>query len=603
MIEQKKRSEIEEKYKWDVTKIYKTEDNWYKDLDKFKEEIKLIDNYKGKLFSSSNVLQKYLELTEKLSKLENELHLYAFLLENEDATNVNSQKLTQLITDAVFTLEEKLSFFDEEFFNTDYDKILSILDSNEYLQKYKNYFAKLNRYRNHHLTEEKELIVNKLFKPISGISDIYEMLTNTEIKYGFIIDEKGDRVELTDSNYSLYIKSKDRNIRKRAFNLMYKGMKSFKNTIAVTYKNDIEANTSLAKIYNFDSYLKQSLFEDDIDLKVYDNLINSVNKNLDKLFLYYKLKKDILKLEQMHLYDMYVNMVEEKDKTYSYEEAQKIVIDALSVLGEDYTEKVKNIFSSRSIDVYNNVGKRSGAFSIGTYDTDTYILLNFEGKLNDVSTIAHEMGHSIHTVYSNKFNDRQYSSYTIFVAEIASTVNELLLSDYLLKTSTDDREKLNIINNLLDTYKGTVYRQTMFAEFEKEVYNRKENGKSLTVEDFCSYYYELNKKYFGDDIVVDEEIKYEWERIPHFYTPFYVYKYATSISAATIIAKKILSKDIEFRDKYLEFLKMGSREFPLEELKTLGIDMTKSEVVDGTLDYFKDLTQKFREIYKKVNKL
>ena len=544
MKKQKTRSEISDKYKWDLTRIYKTDEDWNNDFNKLKELSKDIEKYEYNLFESKDNLENYLILSEKLEKLENKLESYASLHQSEDATNVTYQKMTNDITDLVMKINEKDSFFDELFYKTEFSKIEEYAKESEIINLYLEVFRRKLRYKDHYLPKDKEKLVSKILKPMYASGEIYSMLTDAEFKFG----------------------------------------------------NNIDASIALNKVYNFDSVRKSSLYSDNIDIKVYDNLIDSVHNNLDKLFKYFALKKKLLNLDEIHLYDLYTKVIDEDEKNYTYEEAKELVLKALNPLGEDYLEKAKSIFDNRLVDVYNNIGKRGGAFSSGTYDTEPYMLLNYEGKVRDVSTIAHELGHSMHTTYSNLANPRPYSNYRIFVAEVASTVNELLLAFYMLDNSQSKDEKLLILNELLDNYKATIYRQTMFAEFEKEMYRRRENEESLSHEDIEKYYYDLNKLYFGKDVVVDDEIKYEWERIPHFYTAFYVYKYATSMSAATYIADKIYNGDTKFRDKYIEFLKSGNSKYPVDELKDLGLDMTNEKVVNEALDKFAELTEKFEDL-------
>ena len=354
--------------------------------------------------------------------------------------------------------------------------------------------------------------------------------------------------------------------------------------------------TTLAKLKKYNSSLEAALFGDNINIEVYDNLIKTVRNNLDVLYKYFKLKKDVLKLDDFHLYDQYVDLVEENTKKYSFEEAKELVINALSVLGKDYITNLTKAFDERWIDVYNNKGKRGGAYSSGFYDTKPYILLNYEGTINDVSTLAHELGHSMHTYYSCLNNPYQYSSYQIFVAEVASTVNELLLNFYLLNNSSCKEEKKYILSNLMDLFKATIYRQTMFAEFEKNMHQLKEQGNVLTNEVLCDNYYKLNLDYFGTDVVVDDLIKYEWERIPHFYYNFYVYKYAIGLSCACYIVDNILNKKENALENYLKFLSSGGSDYPACELKIAGIDVTKKEVIESAIKMFDNFIEQFKTL-------
>ena len=416
------------------------------------------------------------------------------------------------------------------------------------------------------------------------------------MKFGNIKDENGNLVEFTESNYSKFIHSSNREVRKNAFKLLLETYAKYKNTISNTFKENVDYLVGMAKIEKFNSSLEASLFSDNIDTTVYNNLIETVHKNLNVLYKYYDLKKEILNLDELHLYDIYVELIKDLDKEYSFEEAKEIVINALSILGDDYITNLKKAFDERWIDVYNNVGKRGGAYSSGFYDTNPFVLLNFERKLNDVSTLAHELGHSMHTYYSCKNNTYNNSGYKIFVAEVASTVNELILNKYLLKNSKDKKEKLFILNNLMELFKGTIYRQTMFAEFERDMHKKYEDGEILTNELLSNEYYKLNKEYFGPNVVVDEEIKYEWERIPHFYYDFYVYKYAIGLSSACYIVDGIVNNKPNALENYLKFLKSGGSDYPANELKIAGVDVNSSEVIESAIKMFDETINEFKTL-------
>ena len=370
--------------------------------------------------------------------------------------------------------------------------------------------------------------------------------------------------------------------------MLYDTYASFKNTITSTYTGDMDSNITMAKLRGFNSAREASLYGDNVDTTIYDNLIDTVSKNLKTIYKYYDLKKEVLGLDEFHLYDIYAKLIDTKDlDNYTFEDAKKIVKEALSVLGEDYIKDLDKAFSEKWIDVYNNKGKRSGAYSV---------LLNFEGNLNNVSTLAHELGHSMHTYYSCKNQPYQYSSYNIFVAEVASTVNELLLSKYLLNKFTDKESKLYILNRLLELFKGTIFRQTMFAEFERDMYKLREEKKALTHEVLCDHYLELNKKYFGSSVVVDDKIKYEWMRIPHFYYNFYVYKYATGLSAACYIVDGILNKKEGALEAYLKFLTLGGSMYPVDELKVAGVDISEPKVIESAINMFNDTIDEFKNL-------
>lgn len=594
-MNQKLRSELSDEYKWDLTKIYSNKELFEKDIEKANGRINEIKNLKN-IMENAESLYDCLNKQYETARLLDKLYMYSHLSLDEDTTNTKSQEMVGKLKNLYKDFDEATSFIRPTLLKYDYSKIENFYENCVKLKEYEVVLKDIYRYKNHTLSENEEKIVSNLSKALSSSSSTYENLTDSDMFFGKIKDEENNEIELTSSNYSKYLKSKDRRVRKEAFDLMYKTYSQFKNTITSTYSGDIEVNCELAKIYNFKSALEASLFSDDINVEVYDNLIKTVSNNLEPLYKYYKLKKEVLDLEELHLYDTYVSVVPEDSKEYSFEEAKNLVKTALSVLGNKYTKDLDKAFEEKWIDVYNNKGKRSGAYSSGSYDTNPYVLLNYEGTLNDVSTLAHELGHSMHSYYSRCNNSYQNSNYKIFVAEVASTVNELLLAFYQLNNTNDKTEKLTILNNLLDLFKATIYRQTMFAEFEKEVYKKHENNEILTYEVLNDLYYKLNKKYFGENVIVDEYIKYEWERIPHFYYNFYVYKYATGLSAACYIVDNILKNENNMKEKYLKFLTLGGSMSPLDELKVMGIDMTDSIVVESAIKMFDKILNEFQEL-------
>ena len=596
-MNQKTRDEISNDYKWDLSVIYKNIDEFNSDLENVTKEIEKIDEYNTNLMNNSSNLYECLKLERDLSRKIEKIYTYAHLNFDSDTSNSIYQDLYGKVTNLYQKFSEKTSFINPTILKYDYSLIEKYYEEEPKLKEFEIGLKEVFRYKPHTLSESEEQLISKFDKVFSNPSKTYEVLTDTDMTYGNIKDENGKEVELTDSNYSKYIKSNDRRVRKEAFECLYKTYKQFQNTITSTYVGDIEATSSIAKIRKFNSSIESSLFNDDVNIDVYNNLIKTVTNNFEPLFKYYNLKKKILGLDELHLYDTYVSVVNEKPKEYSFEEAKDLVINALSVFGDQYITDLKKAFTQKWIDVYNNKGKRGGAYSGGCYDTYPYVLLNFEGTLNDVSTLAHELGHSMHSYYSRKNNTYQDSDYKIFVAEVASTVNELMLAKYMLKNSKDKSEKLIILNNLLDLFKATIYRQTMFAEFEKDVYEKSENGEVLTSELLCDLYYKINKKYFGDSVVLDEQIKYEWARIPHFYYNFYVYKYATGLSAACYIVDSILSGKENAKENYLKFLSLGGSQKPLDELKVAGVDMTDSKVVLSAIKMFEEILKEFEETY------
>ena len=597
-MNQKLRSEISDDYKWDLTSIYENDKLFEEDLLKVKEKINNLEQYKKNIIDSADNLYECLNLEHECARKLDKLYMYAHLTHDEDTTSILGQEMVGKVQNLYKLFDEATSFIRPTLLKNDYNKIEEYYKENEKLKEYQIVLQDIFRYKEHTLSEKEEEIVSKLNKSLQSSSSTYESLTDSDMSYGCIKDENGNDVELTDSNYSKFLKSDDRRVRKDAFDKIYETYAKYKNTITSTYIGDIEVNTTIANIYNYKSALEASLFNDNIDRKVYDNLIDTVSKNLDVLYRYYNIKKETLKLDQLHLYDTYVSVIENSNKEYTFDEARELVKQALNILGNDYVNDLDKAFNDKWIDIYNNKGKRSGAYSSGSYDTNPYLLLNYEGTLNDISTLAHELGHSLHSYYSRINNSYQNSNYKIFVAEVASTVNELLLAFHQLNKSTDKQEKLTILNGLLDLFKSTIYRQTMFAEFEREMYKKHENGEVLTYEVLCESYYNLNKKYFGENVVVDEYIKYEWERIPHFYYNFYVYKYATSLSASCYIVDSILENKNNMKEKYLKFLTLGGSMYPLDELKTMGIDMTDEQVVSSAIKTFEKLLSQFEDLLK-----
>lgn len=595
--EEKLRCEIEDKYKWDLTKIYKDEKEWQKDFDDVKEKILKVLEYKDSFLSNGKKLYEYLKYDEEVSRKLEKIYYYAHLNYDADTLDEKYKVMTNKVSDLFTKYNELSSFVVPEILKLDEEKLNTFYKDEEKLEDYRFSIENIYRFKNHTLDEEKEKMLSNLSKCLSNPEETYEALTDSDFEYDYITDEKGNKVKFNESNYSLFIKSKDRSVRKKAFEMLHNKYKKYIRTITSTYKGEVENNVVLAKIRNYDSAISASLYSDNVPVDIYDNLIKVVNDNMNILYDYYDLKKEILSLDCLHMYDTYVEIINKIDKKYSFDEAKEIVIDALSVLGDKYVKNLKKAFDEKWIDIYHSKGKRSGAYSSGNFDVNPYVLLNFEGTLNDVSTLAHELGHSMHTYLSCKNNPYQYSSYEIFVAEVASTVNELLLANYMLKNSKNKDEKLAIINHILDLYKATLYRQTMFAEFEKETHKLREKGEVLTSELLSNTYYNLVKKYFGPNVLCDDLIRYEWARIPHFYYNFYVYKYATGISAASYIVDGILNNKEGALENYINFLKTGGSMYPLDELKIAGVNLNSKSVILSAIKTFEKYLKEFKDIY------
>ena len=597
-MKQKKRSEIEVKDTWDLTAIYKNLDEFYKDYNYLENNMEHLLKYKGHLLDNSRSLLEFLENSDTLERMLYKLYYYAHLNFDVDTTNSSSLELTEKVSNLFTKYSEMLSFVDPELLKSDYSVIESFLNKEKKLQKYKFNLEKLYRYKEHTLSENEEKILSSLGISLDASESIYESLTDSDMTFGNIIVD-GIRHEFTESNYLSFIESPNRDVRKKAFNMLFKTYKKYSHTIADTFRYNIESNSKIAKIRHYNSAIVASLYGDNIDLSVYNNLIKTVRDNLDVLYDYYDLKKEVLGLSELHLYDIYANMVHDVDKTYTFDEAKKIVLDGLSILGSDYNKKLNKAFDNRFIDIYNNKGKRGGAYSSGFYDTYPYILLNFEGKYNDVTTLAHELGHSMHTLYSCEANPYNTSSYQIFVAEVASTVNELILIKYLIKKTNIKEEKLYLLNKLLELFKGTIFRQTMFAEFEQKMYESHEKGEVLSSDYLNKEYYKLVKDYFGPNVKCDKLIESEWMRIPHFYYNFYVYKYAIGLSSACKIVHDIETLGDKGVERYINFLKTGGSMYPVDELMVCGVDVTKPDFIKDAITFFSDTINEFREIYRK----
>ncbi len=456
------------------------------------------------------------------------------------------------------------------------------------------------RYKPYKLSDENERLMANIQPALGSHSNVRSIFANADLDHGYIKDENGKKVRLTDATYGMYLMSADRRVRRAAFKKMYATIRQYGNTFAALTNAYVKERVTLSKLRGYDSSLQASVFNDEVTPAIYNNLVDTVNENLDVLYDYYDLKKEVLGLSQYHLYDVYTPLIGSCTKEYAFDDAVEEVLSAVSIRGDEYKNALENGIKNESwCDVYPTRGKSSGAYSSGTYDTQPYMLLNYTGKLDDVSTLAHEAGHSMHTYFSCKNNEPQNSSYTIFVAEVASTVNELLFSHKKLRESDSDEEKLSILNQIMETYKGTLYRQTMFAEFEKFMHESVEAGETLTQQLLSTKYYEIVKRYFGKNVVCDEDIALEWMRIPHFYRWFYVYKYATCISAASSIVKRIETEGEPYIKKYLEFLSLGGSKSPLDSLLVADIDMTKPDVIRDAIADFKATIEQFREIYNK----
>ncbi len=587
---------MEEKYTWNLTDIFKTKEEFEKEIEKLNKMLNEIKTYQGKLSNSSeNIYQCYRNYEKALEYYE-KIYAYGMLKFHLDMANSENIKLFKRCEGIGTEFEKTTSFITPEITDIDTDLLLKYLDENNELKRYERLIKEIIEKKAHILSKEEENLLANYSEIFNNSENTYDILTNTEFKFGKIKDENGKEHEMTDSNYTIFLKSKNENVRKQAFDLMYKKYKEFLNTIGELYISRVKQDTITAKLRKYSSSLEKAVENDDSNLKVYNSLINAVHNEMSANHEFIKLKKELLKKDEMHIYDVYINPIEVQDDDISFDDAKNEVIRALQVLGEEYINKLNEAFNNRWIDVYPKSNKRGGAYSMGVYGVHPFVLDNFVGKKRDVSTIAHELGHSMHSYYSNKTQNVIDANYTIMVAEIASTTNEILLAKYQINNETDKNKKAEIIYELLEMIRATLFRQAMFAEFEKNVHEKIENGNVLSSEDLSEIYYKLNEEYFGKDCIIDEQIKYEWARIPHFYTPFYVYKYATGISAAIIIATNILAGKEGYVEKYIDMLKQGCTKKAVELLKMVDVDLEDINTYKGAIDFYRELTKELKKL-------
>lgn len=594
----KERREVPKEFQWNLERIFKTDEEFQKEIEAVRKQIDEFAKLEGHTTENAEMFYQSITAGNEIERRLNKLYTYASMKSDEDVANTENQAKKEQVVNLYNYASSKMYFQTPELLNTEKEVIESFYQEEPKLLEHKTNIEEVYRYKPHTLPKEEEKLLSNLSSAFGNDETTYGYLTDSDLDFGTIHDENGVEVPLTDTNFSIYIKSPKREVRKEAFERLYEVYKQFQNTITATFNGAIKQNVAMAHIKHYKTSFEAALFGDELDPKVYDTLVSSVRNHLDVLHDYYRLRKEVLNLKELHLYDVYTNLVPDTDTKYPFETASRLVLDALKPLGDAYINDLKQAFTEGWIDIYPNKNKRGGAYSSGSYDTMPYVLLNYQDKLDDVSTLAHELGHSMHSFYTRKNQPYQYGDYPIFVAEVASTVNELLLAKHMLKVSTNKNERLAILNQLLELFKGTIYRQVMFAEFEKYAYDLVEQDEVITPDKLCKKYYELNQDYFGSDVVVDKEIAYEWEKVPHFYYHFYVYKYATGISAACHIVEGILSGDEAKRDAYLKMLANGCRENPLNTLKIAGVDMTDKEVYESAIRMFADTIEEFRNELK-----
>lgn len=583
-----KREEIIEQHKWDLSDLFTSDEAWedtFKEVKILAEEFKSL---KGTITQNAETLLASLKLQENLSRKLMNVIVYAKMKQDENTKVSTYQGLVARAEGLMAEIGEMTAFAVPEILSQEYSDFVRLLEHPD-LTIYSKYFENLFRGKPHILSEEIEAILAQTEELATLPSNAFGMLTNADMVFEDAIDSEGKAHKLTNGSYVSLMMSKDRVLREDAFGKLYKVYGAHINTIATLLQSEVKKNIFYSRVRKHKSAREAALFENRIPVSVPDKLIEAVGDNLETFYKYMKLRKRVLGVDALHLYDIYTPIVAGVDFKIEYEEAKDMVTRALAVLGSGYQEIVKSAFNERWIDVFETEGKRSGAYSWGTYDSKPYILLNHKDNLDSMFTLAHEMGHSMHSYLSHKHQPNVYGNYSIFVAEVASTTNEALLNDYLLKTIDDPEKKKYILNHYLEQFRGTIFRQTMFAEFERDIHKHVEEGGALTADFLCEHYLSLNRKYFGSDVVIDDAIKYEWARIPHMYYNFYVYQYATGFSAAISLADKILSEGEPALEKYLGFLSSGSSGYPIDILRAAGADMETEAPVSGALKVFKSV--------------
>ncbi len=581
-----KRGDIPHEYTWDLESIFPGDGDWEDSYKTLQQRLPELEALKGTLAQSGQalleVLQKRDELFEKLESL----FVYASMRKDEDTTNSKYQGMYDRAMQLVVYASTVASYIEPEILALPETTLDRFVRETPGLDLYRQQLHDLNRKRPHVRSAEVEAVLAAA-EEIAGVPDaIFSMIENADLKLPLINNEEGEEVPLTKGNYLVYIRSTDRRVRKEAFEGMHTAFLKQRNTIAATLAAQVKGNIFYTRQRGYASSRERALAQYNIPVSVYDNLVETVGEHIYLLNRYMKLRKRLLQLDELHMYDLYVPIVKETADDIGYEDAREIILAALAPLGKNYGEVLRRAFKERWIDVYETPGKRGGAYSGGGYATRPFILLNYQNKRDSMYTLAHELGHSMHSYFTRSHQPFQYGDYTIFVAEVASTLNEGLLTEYLLRTNADPAVRLAILNHSLEDLRGTLFRQTMFAEFEQLVHGQAEQGEPLTADRLSAMYHGLNERYYGAEAVLDELIDIEWARVPHFYYNFYVYQYATGISASSALVQQILREGKPAVERYLKFLSSGSSEYSIELLKKAGVDMTSPEPVRQALQLF-----------------
>ncbi|GBF72861.1 oligoendopeptidase F [Paenibacillus sp. 598K] len=589
-----KRADTKLEHRWKLEDLFASQAEWDREYAEAMEAIRAIAQYEGKL-ADHGQLKSCFTLEDEISKHVERLYVYANMRHHEDMADPQYQALSDKSKKLSVQSGEASSFITPEILSLPDDKLDAMIADPE-LATFHSTLKEMRRQKAHTLSKSEEMLLAQVGNVSQAPGTIFGMLNNADLKFPKVKDENGNEAELTHGTYIQFLESRNRDVRREAFTKVYETYGKMKNTLAATLNANVTKNVFYAKARKYPSVLEMSLFGDNIQKEVYTNLIGTIHDHLPLMHRYMKLRKTLLGVDELHMYDLFAPLVEEFDMDIPYEQAKSIVKESLQPLGEDYLNVLQEGFDKAWIDVYENEGKRSGAYSWGAYGTHPYILLNHKDNLNSMFTLTHEMGHALHSYYSDQEQPYRDAQYTIFLAEVASTLNEALLMHYMLEKSTDPKEKMYLLTYYADQFRTTVFRQTMFAEFEKLIHEKAEAGESLTPQELSAIYYDLNVKYYGKDMIVDRDIEMEWARIPHFYTSFYVYKYATGFSAATSFSKQILEEGAPAVERYLGFLKSGSSDYSIEILKKAGVDMSTPEPISQAMSVFEELIAQMEQL-------
>ncbi|MCZ3665245.1 oligoendopeptidase F [Lactobacillus gasseri] len=595
------RNEVSDDLKWDLSRVFKNDQEWEQEYKQVAQEIKNLSKFKGTLAKSGKDLYEGITAILAVNRRLEKVYVYATMSSDVDTSNNHYLGFVAKAQSLANQMSAAIAFVDPEILSIPEETLAKFMQDEPRLENYRHRLEQITQKRPHTLPANEEKIIADAGDAMGTSANTFNVLTNSDMEYGYVQDEDGEMVQLSDGLYSLLIQSQDRNVRKNAFDVMYASYGQFENSLASTLSGEVKAHNFNARVHKYNSAREAALSENSVPTAVYDTLIKEVNSHLDLLHRYVALRKKILGLKDLQMYDMYVPLTGKPVLSYNFEEAKEEARKALAPLGEDYLKHVDYIFNNRVIDVVENQNKVTGAYSGGAYDTDPYELLNWEDNLDSLYTLVHETGHSVHSWYTRNTQPYVYGDYPIFVAEIASTTNENILTEYFLDKITDPKTRAFVLNHYLDSFKGTLFRQIQFAEFEQFIHETDANGQPLTADVLDEFYGNLNQRYYGDSVEPGGEIAMEWSRIPHFYYNFYVYQYATGFAAATALANKVVHGTEQERDAYINFLKSGSSDYPTEIMKRAGVDMTKADYLRDAFDTFEKRLNEFEKIVNELN--